>query len=204
MNKKLILVGLSSLFIATPVLAQSPTSADLRNAVQQQVQQELSNIKQAVAKKGFVGNISAKTDASLTLTNLKNQSRTVVVSGDTTIKLLNGSEGTIADLKTNDFILVMGNVDSQNKMTASRLLVIKQPETDKRDTKFGAVTKVSASTLNIGDLTIKVSSTTDYTTTADGKVTKGKLADIKVGSKIVATGSVTTTTLTATSVHLLP
>lgn len=128
----------------------------------------------------------------------------MVVSGDTTIKLLNGSEGTIADLKTNDFILVMGNVDSQNKMTASRLLVIKQPETDKRDTKFGAVTKVTSSTLNIGDLTIKVSSTTDYTTTADGKVTKGKLADIKVGSKIVATGSVTTTTLTATSVHLLP
>lgn len=204
MNKKLILLGLSSLFIATPVLAQSPTSADLRNAVQQQVQQELSNIKQAVAKKGFVGNISAKTDASLTLTNLKNQSRTVVVSGDTTIKLLNGSEGTIADLKTNDFILVMGNVDSQNKMTAGRLLVIKQPEADKRDTKFGAVTKVSASTLNIGDLTIKVSSTTDFTTVVEGKIAKGKLADIKVGSKIIATGSLTTTTLTATSVHLIP
>lgn len=203
MNKKLILLAASSLFIAGPVFAQSPTSADIRNAVQQQVQQELSNIKQAVAKKGFVGNITAKTDASLTLTNLKNQSRSVVVTGDTTIKLLSGSEGTIADLKTNDFVLVMGNVDSQNKMTASRLLVIKQPDADKRDTRSGAVSKPTTSGFTLADLTVKVSSTTSITTTTDGKIAKAKLADIKDGAKVVVVGSVTTTTLTATDVHII-
>lgn len=186
---------------ALPVIAQSPTAADIRNAVQQQVAQELSNIKQAVAKKGFVGNITAKTDASITLTNLKSQPRSVVITGDTTIKLANGSEGTLADLKINDFILVMGSVDSQNKMTAARLLVIKQPAADKRDTKYGIVSKPTSSSLTLGDLTVKLSSTTTVT---DAKLAKAKISDIKDGAKVVVVGSVTGTTLTATDVHLMP
>lgn len=202
--KKTLLIVISSLFIAGPVFAQSPTAADIRNAVQQQVAQELSNIKQAVAKKGFVGTITAKTDATLTLTNLKNQTRSVVVTGDTTIKLANGSEGTPADLKINDFILVMGNVDSQNKMTASRLLVIKQPAADKRDAKYGTVSKPTASGFTLTDLTVKVSSLTSITATTDDKLAKAKLTDIKDGAKVVVVGSVTGTTLTATDVHILP
>ncbi len=191
--------------MVSPVLAQSPTSSEIRDAVQKQVQQELSSIKQGVATKGFVGAITAKTDGTLTLSNLKNQNRTIVVTGDTTIKLLTGKEGTPADLKVNDFILAMGQVDSQNKMTAGRLLVIKQTDPDKRDAKFGAVTKATATTLTIGDWTAKVSTTTAITTVASGKVVNAKLADIKVGTKVIVVGTVgTSNTLTATAVHLMP
>jgi len=206
--KKLSLVFIGLLvFIGTySVNAQTATPSQIRDAVQKKVQEELSSIKQDVAKKGFVGTITAKTDSTLTLNNLKNETRTILVTGETTIKLLNGSEGTPTDLKVNDFIISMGGVDSQNKMTSTRLLVTKQSETDKRDTFFGTVTKTSTTSYTITNLknetwTIKVSSTTDIT---DAKLVKIKLADVKVGAKIIVVGTVSSgNNLTSSAVHVL-
>lgn len=199
---------------AYTVSAQSPTASQsgeqIRDAVQKQVAQQLANIKQNVAKKGFVGNITSKTDVDLVLTNLKNQTRNITITGDTTIKLLSGKEGTITDLKTNDFVIVMGQVDSQNKMTAKRLLVVKPGETDKRQAAWATVTKSSTTSLTVEDgqkqiWTLKVSSATSVTTVSGGKVTKSKLADVVAGTKIVMIGTPTTAanTLTVTDLHIV-
>jgi co-chaperonin GroES (HSP10) len=202
------------LSLVTGAKAQTPatqSAQQIRDAVQKKVQEQLANIKQAVSKKGFVGNITSKTDAGFVLTNLKNQSRTVNVAADGTIKLLNGKEGTLSDLKTNDFVLAMGDVDSQNKMTAKRLLVLKASEPDKRNAEFGTVTKTSTSTITIENLkketwTLKTSSTTAVTTVTSGKVAKAKLADVTTGDKIVIVGTPATgqNTLTTLTVHILP
>lgn len=195
---------------ALSVKAQTPTTTSIRDAVQQQVQQELSNIKQAVSKKGFVGTITTKTNSEITLTNLKNQTRNITVAPDATIRLAGSKEGTVADLKVNDFILAMGDVDSQNKMTGKRILVLTQPADDKRVAMFGTVTK-TGTTLTFTNLknetwTARTSASTGMTKVVDGKSAKAASTDIKVGSKIVVLGTTGTTAnaLTALNLHILP
>lgn len=191
------------LLVTNVALAQTPSPTSIRDAVKKQVDQELSTIKQAVAKKAYVGSISAKSDLSLTITNLKNQSRTATVTADSTIKLVGGKDGTPKDLKVGDFVIAMGDADSAGVLTVKRLLVIAAPPEDKRATVMVTVTKVASSTLTVEDAkktawTIKTSSTTKYT----GET---KSANIKVGSKIIATGSVSAAnTLTTSFIHLLP
>ena len=193
--------------VVSVVAAQTPspsaTSAGvIRDAVKQKVDEELANIKQAVAKKAYVGTIATKSDLTLTITNLKNQTRTATVTTDTTIKLTGGKDGTPADLKVNDFIIAMGDADSNGGLTTKRLLVIAKPAADTRDSIWVTVTKVATGSLTAENAkketwTIKLASSTKYTGTT-------KAADIKVGSKIVAVGPVAATTLTASLIQLLP
>ena len=207
MNKYFRIFIVAALVIASSVSAQTPspsaTSAGvIRDAVKQKVDEELANIKQAVAKKAYVGTISTKSDLTLTITNLKNQARTATVTTDTTIKLTGGKDGTPADVKVGDFVIAMGDVDSNGALTTKRLLVIAKPAADTRDSVWVTVTKVATSSLTTENTkkeagTVKLSSATKYTGTT-------KVTDIKVGSKLVVVGSVAKTTLTASLIQLLP
>jgi len=115
-----------------------------------------------------------------------------------------GKDGTPADLKVKDYVLVMGDVDSQNNMTAKRLLVVTKPETDKRRAIMGTVTKSTVSSITLVTLntketwTIRLTSTTGYTA-------KTKASDVKVDTRIVTLGTVTgTNTMNALVIHLVP
>lgn len=171
-------------FNASSVLAQTASpSGTLRDSVKQKVEEELSQIKSGVAKKGFVGSITAKQDASLTITNLKSQPRTVIATTETVIKLANGKDGTLADLKLNDFAIAMGDVDSTNKMTAKRIVIFTSAPSDKRQSYFGTITKTTSNSFTIktpkGEtLDLKVSAGTKYND-------KFKFSDLKVDSKVV-------------------
>jgi hypothetical protein len=210
----LILVLSIFIFNSWPAEAQtpaSPSSQQIRDAVQKKVQESLANIKQAVARKAFVGNISSKTETDFVITNLKNQTRTVTVTGETVIKLLNGKEGTIADLKNNDFVLSIGDVDSQNKMAGKRILVLKQPDPDNREVMFATVTKASTSSITVENSTkeswtIKLSSSTAVTNITSDKVATARTTNLKVGDKVVLVGTTATgqNTLTGRAVHILP
>ncbi len=207
MRQYLRLFLVVGLVIASSAVAQTPspsaTSAGvIRDAVKQQVDKELANIKQAVAKKAYVGTIANKSDLTLTITNLKNQSRTATVTTDTTIKLAGGKDGTPADLKVGDFVIAMGDADSNGVLTAKRLLVVTPSAADNRSAVFATVTKVTSAALTLENLkkeawTIKLNSSTSYTGTTTA-------TDIKVGSKIVVAGtSGANFTLTAAIIQLL-
>jgi hypothetical protein len=210
----LLLLNSGYLSPVTKVKAQTPatqSAQQIRDAVQKKVQEQLSNIKQAVSRKAFIGNVTSKSETEFVLTNLKNQTRTVTVTGDTVIKLSSGKEGTITDLKTNDFLLAIGDVDSQNKMTGKRILILKQPEADNREIMFANVTKITSSVLTVENAaketwTIKLSSSTNVTNILDNKVTKTKVTNIEVGDKVVLVGTSTTSenTLTGRAIHILP
>ena len=162
----------------------SSDSSQLRDSVKQKVAEELAQIKQAVSKKAFLGTISSKNAATFNIANYLNQNRSAIVSTDTVIKLKNGSDGTPADLKTGDYILIMGDVDSTGNMTAKRLLVIAPPAVDKRASYWGKVT-ATGSTVTIDKLTAKLVSDTYISTTNAGKTVKLKTSDIKVGNTVV-------------------
>lgn len=191
-----------TLLLTASLLAQTPSSTT--SAIREAVKEQVAAIKTAVAKKAFVGTISAKADATVTVTNLKNQSKTAVVTGDTVIRLTGGKDGTFADLKVGDFVIAMGEVDSQGTLTTRRLLVITKPGADKRRALTGRVTDTSSSSLTIETLkkeiiTIKVTSDTTITN-------KNKLSDIKVGSRVVVVGlpTLAESTFTAKLLHLIP
>jgi len=195
--KHFLFLGIWSLVIVAPISAQTATPGSIRDAVQKKVAEELNAIKNEAKKRAYLGTISAKSDATITITTLRNTTRTATVTPDTTIKLSGGADGTPADLKTGLFILAMGDADGTGTLTAKRILVIAKPAEDKRRAIFGVVTKVTSSTITLKDWTVKLSSTTKYT----GKT---KASDIKVGAKLIIVGTVTSDkNLTAKLVHLL-
>ncbi len=182
------------LLLTAALLAQTPAASD--SAIRQAVKDQVAAIKTAVAKKAFVGPISAKSEASVTITNLANQTRTAVVAGDATIKLVGGKEGTFADLKVGNFVIAMGDVDSQGTLAVKRLLVIAKPVADKRLVLSGRVTDTSTATVTIENTAketwiVKIVSDTKY-------AKKAKFADLNVGDRIAVVGtSATVGNLTA-------
>jgi hypothetical protein len=193
MNLKFLLPLTLTLTLATPVFAQTATpDASLRDSVKQKVNEELAQIKQSISKKAFLGEVTGKSEATLTLTSYANQTKSVLVSTETSIKLKNGKDGTPIDVKPKDYILVMGDVDGVGAMVAKRLLIISAPATDTRKVVFGNYSDLTA--------TAKVTSTTTYTKVDAGKVVKAKSTDFKATSQVIAV----TKSTTITSLHLLP
>lgn len=203
MMKKILIVFTLLLFYSPAlVLAQTATGSAIRNAVQEKVVAELANIKKTLTKKGFVGNVTAKTASGFTLTNLKNQPRNVTVPGDAVLRSAN-KDITLADIKVNDFVIAMGDADTNNDMTAKRVLVTTKSEEDKRRSFIFVITKTSTSSLAVENLkketqSVRISSDTNYTT-------KTKLADLKVGDKIAVIGTLASTpsTINALKIHKL-
>ncbi len=188
-----VLLSLLATFsIAQRIHAQtsSESAQVLRDSVKQKVEEELSQIKKAVSKKAFLGTITAKSEAAVTINTYRNEQRQALVTTDSTIKLKSGKDGTLKDLTAGDYILIMGDVDSQNLMTAKRLLVIAAPTEDKRKLTFGKVTAmgntitIEASTKE--SLIAKLSSATAITKIDSGKSVKAKSTDIKTGDMVVA------------------
>lgn len=200
------ITGILAFVIFTPTVSGQTTTpgGTIRDSVKTKVDEQLAQIQKAVAKKAFLGEITVKSDAQLTLITFSGQTRSVTVTPDTVIKLAGSKDGTPADLKVKDYVLVMGDVDSQNTMTAKRLLVVGKPEADKRRAIMGTITKASVSSLTLETAntketwTIRLTSTTEYTA-------KTKAADVKVGTRVVTLGTTTgTTTMNALTIHLVP
>lgn len=207
MKTKFFLLTFSILFLAlgSKVSAQSPspTGTSIRDSIKQQVTEELKEIKQAVSKRAWLGTITSKTETGFVMTTHLGQTKNVTITTDTTIRLTGSKDGTLTDLKVNDYILVMGNVDGAGNMTAIRLLVVTKPNEDKRKTIMGTVTAVTTSSLTLETIskeswTVKLSSAVKYND-------KVKSTDIKVGAKIIVLGTTTGATgMTAKFVHLFP
>ena len=184
------------LLFSTVLLAQttvpSPTSA-VREAVQKKVAEELAAIKKNVTKRSFVGEVTAKTDTSITLSSPRKQPRTITLLPDTTVKLT-GKETSISDIKVGNFVISMGEVDTSGIMTAKRVLIIDKPTADNRKVITGTVTKATSSQISLD--TIKKESWT-IKNSLDTKVV--------VGDKIMVIGklSLGTNTLTALKIQKL-
>ncbi len=203
--KNLLIWTFLIVFIFPVSVVQAQTAVPtgiIRGSVKEKVAEELSRIKQAVTRKGYVGSVTGKTDATLTLVNLKNQTRTVTLTPDATIKLANSKDGTISDIKTNDFVIAMGDADSQNNMTAKRILVLASPPNDKRAVHYGAITKLGTNALTLKTLKetleVKISAGTKYNE-------KYKFSDLKTDTKIVLIATTgTNNSLTALRIQVLP
>ncbi len=195
--KLITLITLISLIAPTSSLAQSATGSAIRDAVKDRVAAEVADIKLAVAKKAYVGTVTAKSEVGFSL-----ESRNVVVTPEATIK--NGSaEITLKDIKVGDFLIAMGDVDSAGNLTGKRILIVTKSAEDKRRSMVFIVTKTGTNSLVVENLkkeswTVRISSDTSYSA-------KIKLATIEAGDKIVVIGTLASTpsTFNALKIHKL-
>ena len=198
MKKLITLITLISLIsLISPMPSFAATDSAILNAVKDKVAAEIADIKLAVAKKAYVGNVTAKSEIGFSL-----GTRTVVVTPEATIK--NGStELTLKDIKVGDFVIAMGDVDSAGNLTGKRILIVTKSPEDKRKAMVFTVSKTGTNSLIVENLkkeawTVKISSDTGYTA-------KTKLVNIESGDKIVVIGSLASTpsTFNALKIHKL-
>lgn len=157
----------------------SPTPSP--DAVRDAVKAEVAAIKTTTTQKAYVGQIKAKSDITLTITNLSGVDRTATLPTDAAIKLLGGKDGTVADVKPTMYVIAMGTADGSGVLTVKRLVEVAKPSSEDRKVIFGTVTTATSTLLTF----------TDKTTL---KLTK-PLADVTAGSKIIAVTRGATTLL---------
>lgn len=180
-----------SLLLSITLLAQAASpGATVRDAVAKKVAEELAAIKKNAVKRSFVGEVTAKSDTSITLSSSRKQPRTISLLPDTTVKIA-GKETALSDIKVGNFAIIMGDVDAAGAMTAKRILVIDKPTADNRKIVIGTVTKVTSALISI-DTAKKESWGIKVTT--DPKLV--------IGDKIMVIGKLTLGTNTLTSLKI--
>ncbi len=191
-----------SLLLTVTLLAQATPSSEILDAVKAKVAAEVATIKSSINKRAYVGTIGTKTETGFDLSNLKKETRNVVVTAETTIKK-GATELTLKDLKSGDFVIAMGDADAKNNMTAKRILVIDRGAEDKRKTIIFTVTKTGTTSLGVENLkketwSVRLSTDTRYSI-------KTKLADLAVGDKIAVIGTTASipSTFNALRIHKL-
>jgi hypothetical protein len=126
------------------------------------------------------------------MTNLKNVTKTLTIPADAVIRLAGGKDGSINDIKKDDFIIAMGDSSTPDSMTVKRLLVISKPVSDKRKVVFAKVTKTSP-------LTVENPSGNVYVI----KSSSSSLPKLKVDDQIIIiASSITDTSIVAKQVKL--
>jgi hypothetical protein len=197
--KKLILLFtvLSLQFSVSSAAAQAPTASSasaeqIKEAVRKQVEQEVATIRKNTTRKGFVGSVVSKNETGIVMTNLKNVTKTLTIPADAVIRLAGGKDGSINDIKKDDFIIAMGDSSTPDSMTVKRLLVISKPVSDKRKVVFAKVTKTSP-------LTVENPSGNVYVI----KSSSSSLPKLKVDDQIIIiASSITDTSIVAKQVKL--
>jgi len=170
----------------SPVVSPSNT---LRDSVKEKVAQEIAQIRQNSSKKAYLGSISTKVDATISIITLDNTPRQVTTTAETIIKLKSNAEGTIQDLKTGDYLLCMGDADSAGNLVAKRILVLDKPKDDPRQILSGEVKAFTNKTLTVNQTVLNI---TKDTLIQPGKY---KFKDIDPGFKLVVIYTPSTTPL---------
>lgn len=109
---------------ATPTSAEDEKIKEIRDAIKEKV----SEIKEKIEKRAYVGVISQITDSTLTLENFRGKQRIRIVE-ETTLIGTNKKEIKIKDLAVGDKVIAMGSVSENEILEAKRVLVVLPPKT---------------------------------------------------------------------------
>ena len=147
-----------------------------------------------------LGQVTAVNGANITI-QLGQKTQTVVTDANTKFTLTGGAAGKLSDVKTGDFVAVMGQLQGDGTLLASQVNVGTQPGLGlgrgKMDDLFGDGNKVAGQVTAVdgSKITIQVGKPTTQTVTivtdANTKFTlaggaAGKLSDVKTGEFLVA------------------
>lgn len=145
-----ILFTIYYLIFNIPIVAVSPTPAEpgpdekiqeIRDAIKEKV----SEIKEKIEKKAFVGTISQITDSTVTINNFRGKQRVRLLE-QTVIIGTNKKEIKAADLAVEDKIIAMGALSENEILEAKRVVVIPPPKTipSPKITFYGKISEINS------------------------------------------------------------
>jgi len=151
-------------------ITTSPAEEEKVQEIRQAIQEKLTQIKEKIEKRAFVGNITEITDLNIILSNFRGKRR-IRLNESTQVILANKKEGSAKDLAIDDKIIALGDLDTTETLEAKRIIVVPPPKTPpvKRLVFLGIISETNNknSTLTITSsqnanqkITIKVSSET--------------------------------------------
>jgi len=114
---------------ASPSASQSGSTGPEEKKVQEmrQIVKDISEIKEKIEKKGYVGKILEITDSTLTITNFRGKQRVRIIEG-TVIVGTNKKEIPMKDLALEDKIIALGEPDTNDTLDAKRITVVALPK----------------------------------------------------------------------------
>lgn len=182
--------------VASPSASLTPTTAEEEKVqeIRQAIKDKLTEIKDKIEKKAYVGTILEITDSTLSLTSFRGKQR-VRLNEETTIIGGNKKEVTIRDLAVEDKVIAMGEVDTNETLEAKRVVVVPKPSTPpaKKLIFYGTLAEINSKTsiitlTNIKNLNqtlaITVDKNTKFINPKDAKVDI-KLKDLATNQKLV-------------------
>ncbi len=187
-------------FAATPTASPSATIAPTgpeEKKVQEmrQIVKDISEIKEKIEKKGYVGKILEITDSTLTITNFRGKQRVRIIEG-TVIIGANKKEIPMKDLALEDKIIALGEPDTNDTLDAKRIAVVALPKIvpAKKLIFYGKIKQVNTKTTTLTlastksaekTLEIKIDKTSNLINQKDTKINL-KFADFSEGQKVMA------------------
>ena len=130
---------------ASPSASLTPTAIETEKVqeIRKAIQDKLTQIKEKIEKKAYVGTVLEITDSTLTISNFRGKQR-IRLSADTKIIGTNKKEITAKDIAVDDKIIAMGSVDENETLNAVRIIEVPVPKTipAKRLVFFGSLSSI--------------------------------------------------------------
>lgn len=190
---------------ATQSATPSASLIDKLNALKTEIASKANQFKKEVDKKIqnklSLGSLKVKEQLKLIL-ETKGGEKTILINEFTTFDT--GKTDSLKDLKLADYIVALGDIDDQGKLTAKKVQKVAKPKESPLIYLWGMVEKISASTLVVktpkGEINqILTTSKTIYSTSKD----EAKLSDIKKNDLIIAVGEKSEQSLKARFIYKL-
>lgn len=156
----IIFITVLNFIFITPVLAVSPIPTttitpapssppsvapedEKVNEIRQAIKGKLSEIKNNIEKRAYVGQITEITDALITISNFRGKQR-IRINPETTIIGSNRKEIKNTELEIDGKIIAMGDLSENNILNCKRVVVVSPPQTavPKKLTIIGIINSV--------------------------------------------------------------
>ncbi len=180
---------------ASPSATIAPTGPEEKKVQEmRQIVKDISEIKEKIEKKGYVGKILEITDSTLTITNFRGKQRVRIIEG-TVIVGINKKEIPMKDLALEDKIIALGEPDTNDTLDAKRITVVALPKIvpAKRLLFYGKIKQANPKTTTLTltsiksvekTLEIKIDKTSYLVNQKDQKVVL-KFSDFSEGQKAI-------------------
>ncbi|KKQ75847.1 MAG: hypothetical protein US96_C0003G0005 [Candidatus Woesebacteria bacterium GW2011_GWB1_38_5b] len=185
----------------------SPTPASL-DPVRQKLQEKLDQVSNK--PNSYVGTVTDKTEGGIQIKNGSAEIKQITITEATSFVHIDGTskEVKFSDLGIGDYIAAVGYKDTNNLLSAMRVIITTQAEVSKRKILFGKVTSFSKAQLEViagtqkylipSNKTLKI-----YSVDKENSQKAVAFSTIKEGDSIVALGTLEADKLTPKTIYLL-
>lgn len=200
----LLLISLLKVHVSAQDSA-TPEGDAIREAVQEKIEEAQNK------PKAYLGIITDIVENTVQIKNLEGEIKQIAVSDQTVFVKINKVKQTLkfSDIAIGDFLVNMGYVDSNNVLTAKRVLVTTEPKKPDRVSVFGIVTSIGKNEITVtkvgsnDQLSISPEVGAVVTSESEKGIVKSRFSDINPETKIIAVGTITDDTLDARTIHIV-